>query len=207
MFFKSKVAKVKIDKSTEQVLELETQKKHLEIERDQISLELQNTKSRETMKLEVENHKHTLKLQEEKAVFERERKVWETEKKELEERAKREKTEFETRIKADNELKMQEVTTLTKLDSQQKIMQLAVDKDRDFNALKTAHSEELSKVRTDLAEQYYEKLTVAFQDIQMNGDKNSKFVQELALKIFDQAPKNRTEFGVDVNVPMLNAVK
>lgn len=207
MFFKSKVAKVKIDKSTEQVLELEIQKKHLEIERDQISLELQNTKSRETMKLEVENHKHTLKLQEEKAVFERERKVWETEKKELEERAKREKTEFETRIKADNELKMQEVTTLTKLDSQQKIMQLAVDKDRAFNALKTAHSEELSKVRTDLAEQYYEKLTVAFQDIQMNGDKNSKFVQELALKIFDQAPKNRTEFGVDVNVPMLNAVK
>lgn len=204
---KSKVAQVKIDSSTAEILELATQKKRLEMERDQIALELDNVKSREKMKLEVENHKHTLKLQEEKAVFERERKVWEVEKKELEARAKREKEEFETRLKADTDLKMQEAVTLTKLDAQQKVIQTQVDKDRVINDLKTSHSEQMAKVKTGLAEEYYEKLTVAFQEIQMNGDKNSKFVQELALKIFDQAPKQRQEFGFDVNMPQLSAAK
>ena len=61
------------------------------------------------------------------------------------------------------------------------------------------------KQLTDLSEQYYQKLTEAFQEIQLNGDKNSKFVQELALKVFDKMPTSRSEVGIDVSTPQLNA--
>lgn len=208
MFFKSKAVKNKIDKSTEQILELEAGKKRLEIEMEQIRLDLANQKKREDMKLEVEAHKHHLKLQEEKAVFDREKRVWEIEKKELQDRAARDKKEFEDRLKADSDLKMQEAITLMKLESQQKVKQTELDKDRSLNQLETVHSTELSKVKSDLAEEYYRKLTSAFQDIQMNGDKNSKFVQELALKVFDRVPTTRSEVGVEVsNVPQLVQAK
>lgn len=203
--FGSKVAKTKIDKSTEQVLELEAQKKRLEMERDQIQLELENTKKRESMKIEVEAHKHTLKLQEEKAVFDREKKVWEIEKKELTDRAAREKKEFQERLQAESDLKTQEAVTLTKLEAQQQVKQGELDKSREVNDLRTAHAEALSKVKSELAEDYYSKLTAAFQDIQMNGDKNSKFVQELALKVFDRVPANSTD--ISVRVPRLVEAK
>lgn len=93
--FGNKVAKVKISSSTAQVLELEAQKKRLEMERDQIQIELQNQKKREGMKLEEEAHKQKLKLQEETAVFNREKLIWEKEKQELIDRAARERKEFE----------------------------------------------------------------------------------------------------------------
>lgn len=201
--FGNKVAKIKIDKSTEQVLELEAQKKRLEMERDQIQIELQNQKKREGMKLEEEAHKQKLKLQEETAVFNREKLIWEKEKQELIDRAGRERKEFEETHKKQSELQLQEAVTLTKLESQQKIKQAEIDKSREVNEVRTTAAEELSKVKSELAEDYYNKLTAAFQDIQMNGDKNSKFVQELALKVFDRVPSS--DVRVDVNQPKLSS--
>jgi outer membrane murein-binding lipoprotein Lpp len=52
--FGTKAGKAKIDSQTAQVLELETQKKRLEIERDQIQIELANAKDRAVMQLEKE---------------------------------------------------------------------------------------------------------------------------------------------------------
>lgn len=205
--FKSPAERAKINKSTEQILELEVLKKRLEMERDSIQQELDNQKKRESMKIEVEVHKSVLKMQEEKAVFDREKKVWETEKKEMQDRFKRENEEQVNRLKQQSELSLQEAVTLTKLDSQQKVIQLQVDNDRATSVLMTSHATELAKVRTDLAEEYYNKLTQAFTDIQMKGDKNSQFVQDLALKIFDRAPANKTSFGVDVTVPQLESHK
>jgi hypothetical protein len=65
--------------------------------------------------------------------------------------------------------------------------------------LKTQHAEDLAKVRAETAEEHYKKLTSAFQEMQMHGDKNTKFVQELALKVFEKVPTPRAEFGIDVN--------
>lgn len=205
--FKSPAERAKINKSTEQILELEVMKKRLEMERDSIQQELDNQKKRESMKIEVEVHKSVLKMQEEKAVFDREKKVWETEKKEIVDRFKRENEEQVNRLKQQSDLSLQEAVTLTKLDSQQKVIQLTVDNDRATSALLTKHATELAQVKTDLAEEYYNKLTKAFTDIQMNGDKNTQFVQDLAMKIFDRVPANKTTFGVDVNVPQLESVR
>lgn len=201
--FGNKEAKVKISSSTAQVLELEAQKKRLEMERDQIQIELQNQKKREGMKLEEEAHKQKLKLQEETAVFNREKLIWEKEKQELIDRAARERKEFEETHRKQSELQLQEAVTLTKLEAQQKIKQAEIDKSREVNEVRTKAAEELSKTKSELAEDYYNKLTAAFQDIQMNGDKNSKFVQELALKVFDRVPSS--DVRVDVNQPKLSS--
>lgn len=206
--FGTKAGKAKIDSQTAQVLELETQKKRLEIERDQIQLELNNAKDRAVMQLEKESHKQSLKLDAERAVFDREKKVWEVEKKEMLARFEREREEFHDSTKRESDLKIQEAVTLVKLDAQQKIKQSELDKAREVNALKTSSAEELSKAKSESAEQYYNKLTAAFQDIQMNGDKNSKFVQELALKVFERVPTNRTDIGVEISdVPQLKSAK
>lgn len=200
-------ASAKIDRSTEQVLDLETQKKRLEMEIEQIRLDLENQKKRETMKLEEESHKHRLRLQEEKAVFDREKKVWEVEKKEMVDRFDREKKEFQNKVEQEFSLKTQEAVTLTKLESQQKIKQAEIDKERAINTLSTKHAEELSKIRSTTAEEHYKKLTEAFQEIQLNGDKNSKFVQELALKVFEKLPSPQTRFDVGITTPQLVSPK
>jgi len=87
----NKAAKTKMKKSTAQVLELEGIKKKLEIDRDQITLELENMKKRQNMKIEEEAHKHRLKLESERAIFDREKEIWKKEKQELIDRNTREK--------------------------------------------------------------------------------------------------------------------
>jgi len=199
MFGKSKIANRKIDKSTEQIIDLETQKKRLEMERDEIQLDLENQKKRWGMKLEEEAHKHKLLLMEEKSVFDREQQIWVKDKEELIARNTRDREEFEKRLKQEFEINKQEAVTLINLDSQQKVKQAELDRDREINKIKTSHAEELSKVKSDTAETYYKKLTEAFQDMQINGDKNTKFVQEMALKIFDKVPAGKTDVGVTVD--------
>ena len=202
---KEEAAKIKIKKSTSELLDLEVEKKRLQADKENIQLELENLKKRMRMEIEEEKHKHNLKLESEKAVFDREKTIWEKEKQELVDRAEREKNEFEKTLRADLEIEHKETVTLLKLESQQKIKQAELDKDRAVNDLKTKHAEELAKVKSDTAEEYYSSMTEAFQDLQMNGDKNSKFVQELALKVFDKLPTARTEVGVDVSTPRLAA--
>lgn len=206
--FGSKVAKTKIDRSTEQVLELEAQKKRLEMERDQISLELDNQKRKFQMSLEEEKHKQKLDLESKSAVFAREKEIWKAEKEELIARAARDKKEFEERLQKQHEITLQEAVTLAKLESQQKVKQAELDRDRQVTELRTQHAEELAKVRAEQAESHYNKLTAAFQEIQLNGDKTSKFVQDLALKMLDTMPRGtRTDVGINVNQPQLEAPK
>lgn len=198
-FGKKKAASNKIDSSTAQVLELEAQKKRLEMEREQIQIELNNTKIRFAMTLEQERHTQKLSFDEKKAVFEREKAVWETEKHEILDRSTRERAEFEERLKKDHELKLTEAVTLARLDSQQKVKQAELDAARQVSELRTQQAEALAKVKADTAEEYYKKMTGAFTEIQLNGDKSTKFVQELALKMFDSVPRGGADFNVGIN--------
>lgn len=83
MFGLNRVAKAQIDNATRQILELEAVKKRLELDKDSIQIELANVKKRQQMVLEEEVHKQKLVLESEKAVFDRERKIWDKEKLEL----------------------------------------------------------------------------------------------------------------------------
>lgn len=207
--FGTKAGKTKINAQTAQILDLEAQKKRLEFDKEQINLELDNQKKKFDMTLETIRHKQNLEFQEKSAVFEREKKVWETEKQELIDRSKREKEEFENRLQKETEIKLQEATVLNKLDSQQQVKQAELDRDRKISELRTAQAEQLAKVKSDTAEEYYKKMTSAFQDIQTNGTQSTKFVQELALKMFDSAPRGglRADINVSSNTPALPAPK
>lgn len=203
---KTEAAKRKIDRSTEEILDLEAQKKSLEIDKENVELELNNLKRKMEMQLEEEAHKHKLKLESERAVFDREKQIWEKEKKELLDRAAREKKEFEETLRRESELATNEAITLVKLESQQKIKQAEIDKERAINELKAEMAEKVAEIQASESEKHYEKLTEAFSEMQINGDKNSRFVQELAMKVFDKIPTPRTEIGVDVSTtPLLEA--
>lgn len=194
----TKAGTAKIDSQTAQVLDLEAQKARLQIERDQITLELENQKRRWQMKLDEERHAQKLSFDEKTAVFNREKAVWETEKKELTDRAARDKAEFEDKLKRESELKLTEAVTLAKLDSQQQVKQAELDRDRVLTELRTQQAEALAKVKADTAEEYYKRMTTAFTEIQLNGDKSTKFVQELALKMFDSVPRGGADFNVGI---------
>jgi hypothetical protein len=195
MFF-SKVQRQQLERATNQLLELEASKKRLEIERDQINLELENLRSKMQMAIEKETHKQTLTMESQKAIFEREKEIWVKEKQELLDKARREKTEFEERLTKDTEIKMMEAISLTKLESQQAIAQAKLDVSREINAVKTEMAQQVAKIQQDESEKFYNKLTSSFQEMQMNGDKNSKFVQELALRILDKTPSANVDVSV-----------
>lgn len=196
MILFNRVAKAQLDNATKQLLELETVKKRLEIDRDQINLELQNLRQKMQMQIEVETHKQKLEMESQKALFDREKKVWAQEKQELLDKARREKSEFEERLLKDSEIKMVEAVSLTKLESQQKIAQAQVDAAREINAVRTEMAEKVARIQQDESEKFYNKLTAAFQEMQLNGDKNSKFVQEMALRILDKTPTANVDLSI-----------
>lgn len=204
----NRVAKVQLDNATKQLLELETAKKRLEIDRDQISLELQNLRQKMQMAIEVETHKQKLEMESQKAIFEREKKIWGQEKTELLEKNRKERIEFEERLRKDSEIKMVEAVSLTKLESQQKIAQAEVNAERKINEVRTEMAEKVAKIQADESTKFYAKMTEAFQEMQLNGDKNSKFVQEMALRLVDKTQTtNHTKLNVDINTPQLEAPK
>lgn len=197
---KSKVAEDKIDSSTRQVLELEAQKLQLKMQVDQIQLELDNQKARNAMALEKDRHAQQLKLDTETAKFSLAKEKWEIEKAELIRKSDNAAKEVKDTLEREHKISLQEAVSLTKLESQQKVKQAELDRDREINALKMTQVEELSKVRTQAAEDTFKKLSAFIEEVTMKGDKNTNFVQELALKMFNGAPQPRSSVDIEVGV-------
>ena len=197
---REKAIENKIDKGTEELLDLETHKKRLQLEVEEIQLELQNQRSRSQMELERAKHTHQLELDSQKAVFEREKAIWEKDKADLIASHERDMEEFKESLKREHDLKLQEAVTLTKLESQQKIKQAELDKDREITKLEKEQSKALSELRAKTAEEQFGKFKEIFEEFQMNGDKNSKFIQDLSMKMIENLPTAATRTQVDVGV-------
>ena len=58
--------------------------------------------------------------------------------------------------------------------------------------LQSAHDKAFAEFKQKTAAEYYERLKDEFTELQKDGDKNSKFVQELALKVMEKAPPATT---------------
>jgi DNA-directed RNA polymerase subunit F len=99
-------------------------------------------------------------------------------------------------LKKDSEIKMLEAISLTKIESQQAIAQARVDAEREINKVRTEMAEKVAKIQGEESEKFYNKLTEAFQEMQLNGDKNSKFVQEMALRILDKTPTANVDLSI-----------
>jgi L-arabinose isomerase len=94
-------------------------------------------------------------------------------------------------------LKTEEVEHLTKLRSEQEISKMKLDYDKRLDAqdtkhtkeqerLKSKHAQALAQAESTLAKEYYDKTQAALQEINMNGNHNTKFMEKMAMKFMDK---------------------
>jgi hypothetical protein len=95
-----------LDQKTNEILELASQKKMLQIEMDTLKLEIQNKTLSEKMRLQEEAHKQKLSLQEEQAAFDRQKLVWKEEKEKLIAKHAEEMADFLKKTKSEYELSL-----------------------------------------------------------------------------------------------------
>ena len=196
-----------LEQKTNEILELASQKKMLQIEINTLHLEVKNSTLSEKMRLEQEAHTQKLLLDDEKASFNRQKVVWTEEKALLIKKHKEDQDDFMKKVQSNFDLKLLEAITLAKLDSEQKLKQSNLDSHREITELKIKNIEEISKAKTDANVEYYDKMTEAFTDMQLNGDKNTKFVQEMALAIFNKVPAQSSQLALDVNINKESTIK
>jgi vacuolar-type H+-ATPase subunit E/Vma4 len=131
-----------------------------------------------TSKLRMElaeiKHKHTLEIKELTAQIELEKRHWTEDRERL-----------IKKLKDEHDLKLKEAVTMVKLDGQQQAKQAQLDADRKLNL-------EVQK----LTEQHYESLKAAMTKLHEEGNVTTKFTQELALKMMQGMPANKSETKV-----------
>jgi len=176
-FGKRKSVGKQIDKITEEYLQLQGEKRKLEISIDSLKLDLQNKQREQEMALQRAKHEHELKLATAKAELDRAKTLFEEDKKRI-----------ESQLKKDAEIQKQEIVTLTKLDSDQKQAQLRLDFEKQTIEITKKHNEELTTLKIKLEADYYEKLKAALKTLHEEGNASTKFMQELALNMMKQGP-------------------
>jgi len=133
-----------------------------------------------TAKLRTElaeiKHQHQLEIQEMKAEIAREKKHWEEDKKRT-----------EKQLKDEHEIKLKEVLTLTKLDSEQRIKKAELDAE-------SKHNQRVEK----LNKEYYDKLSESMTKLHEQGNVSTQFTRDLALKMIEGMPRNNAETKVKV---------
>lgn len=82
------------------------------------------------------------------------------------------------------EKKTQELVSHTKL--QQLEMQANLYNE-SLQKLQTIHAQDISKPETRLAKEYYDKMTEALREVNLEGNVQAKFTQELSMRMLDKA--------------------
>jgi hypothetical protein len=108
----------------------------------------------------------------------------------------RELQRLEGELRKDSEIKLREVTSLLKLESEQKMKQMELDHQRKVDSIKREASEELTREKQELLKTHYDKLTNAMTKLHEEGNVTTKFTHELALKMLDHAPAAKSETKV-----------
>lgn len=213
--FKNKSQKVKLDKTTEEILNLQIKKKELELTIENVGFDLRNLKKRSEIevedlqrltklqiedakrennyKIQEEKHKHNLELEAKLSEFKRDKTLWE-----------KEKLELENKLKAEHDIRLLEATTLSVLDSQQKQKQAEIDFKRQLNDQALKHSQEISKLREELNQSYYDKLQDALTKMSTDGNANSRFIQDVMLKMLERPNLGAAQLQIEVNKTLSN---
>lgn len=123
------------------------------------------------LELEEIKHKHALEIKEMKADISREKKQWDEDRQRMVDKQNQE-----------HEIKLKEVLTLTKLDSEQRIKKAELDFESKYN-----------KKCEELNATHYDKLAAAMSKLHEEGNVTTKFTQDLALKMMESMPKHKTE--------------
>lgn len=126
------------------------------------------------MELAELKHKHQLEINEIRANLATEERHWQEDRRRL-----------TAQLKEEHEIKLKEIISLTKLDSDQRIKKAELDAEAKLNSTIA----ELNKV-------HYEKLQQSMTKLHEEGNVTTRYIQELSLKMFESAPKHKTETKV-----------
>jgi len=169
--FENNKKKKKIDKLTQEILDLTVERKELELSRDTIKQEIQ---------LEKEKRDHEVKL--EQTSFDADKANW-----------KKDMAALENRLKTESDTKLTEAVSLGKLDKEQDIAKLKNGYENKINDLRTKHSEEISNIKADLSQKHYDKLQEVMVKFNTEGTITTKFMQEIATGLLDKMPASKME--------------
>jgi len=133
-----------------------------------------NAKHRLRMELEELKHKSRLEIDAIRIDVDRDKRQWEKDK----------KLELE-RMEKEHEIKLREVVSLTKLDSEQRIKKAELEYQTKFNEQCAA-----------LNKTHYDKLASAMSKLHEEGNNTTKFTQELALKMMEGMPTSKVQTKV-----------
>lgn len=92
-----------------------------------------------------------------------------------------------------NELKIREVTSLLKIEHQQKLAQLQLDKDRSIETIRQNAAEEVLRQKEQLIADSAKRLNDAMTKLHEEGNVTTKFIQEMSLKMLDHVPSHKSE--------------
>ena len=129
--------------------------------------------SRSNLRMELAElrHKHKLELEAKEVAFNRSKEQWEAD-----------KTLVLKKLTQEHELKLKELATLNKLDTQQQIRQAQLDADKKVN----------DAVRK-LNDESYEALKGAMTKLHEEGNVTTRFTQDIALKLMGESNKHETK--------------
>lgn len=122
------------------------------------------------MELEELKHSHHLVLEKMGATMSLQKRQWEEE-----------RIFIEKNIRAEHDIKLKEAVTMTRLDAEQRIKKAELNAEGKLNDRTAA-----------LNKEYYDKLSEAMSKLHQEGNVTTKFTQDLALKMFENSPVNRT---------------
>lgn len=128
---------------------------------------------------------HQLEMNRLNSEFKQEKKNWDED-----------KSRLVDQLQKEHDLKLKEILTLTKLDSEQKIKQMQLDATRSVDELRNQNIKEMSNLKESLLTDHYNKLSEAMGKLHQEGNHQTKFTQELALKMLEGMPKNSIETKV-----------
>lgn len=84
-------------------------------------------------------------------------------------------------------LELNESLKIMQVELQEKLNKQATLYNESLQKMEVIHTKELSKLESRLAREYYEKMTEVVRELNLEGNVQTKFVQELSLKMFDKA--------------------
>lgn len=183
---RKKVMSGRLDRSVEEIVEAQAKRKELELENQRLQMDLENTKRRKERDLD----EATIK-------FNREKEEWKHDKAKMTREFDEDKRRYNKQLADDFAMKEREAISLLKLDSEQKAKQLELNYQRliqekeaanvlEITRLKSDHANDKMEFQTKTIQEHYEKLSKALNALHTEGNVNTKFVQELALKMLEK---------------------
>lgn len=205
----SKVHRREREKMTEEILELQKEKGEIGIAKDTLNLELANARKEHDMAVEKEKHIAELektKLQSEVA---RKEKHWIEDKARMEKQFEEDKKETIRKLETDQDTEMFKLKSMAKLESEQQIAQAKLDAKKEVQELEvkhtkaiaileTTHAKEFAAAQSKMEADYFEKMKKALNEINMEGNSQTKFSQEIVKHLINSTRPGFTGINVDV---------